>query len=123
MAKVVKGMEQLKRNLDSFKRESKTVLIKGVFNGNVRIANRAKVDHPYIDRTGNLTGSIQAEKPEVSIDKISGETTAGMEYAPHVELGSSNSRPYPFMFPALDAESQGIINGLRSILRTIRWIE
>lgn len=66
-----------------------------------RIVNDARSNHPYTDRTTNLTQSIQQGPVEVSDKKISGVVEARMEYASFVEFGTSRSKPYPFMLPAL----------------------
>lgn len=53
----------------------------------------AKANHPYQDRTGNLTGSIGAE----------GDTfVASMQYASFVDQGTSRAQPYPFADAAVD---------------------
>jgi len=126
--KVVQGMAELKRNLASFKRQAGDVIEKAVFNGCVMIQNEAKSNHPYTDRTGNLTNSIQAMKPKSRGSKIIGETVAGMEYATAVELGVKSGdkgtrRPYPFMFPALEKISPRINREIKDLIKRIRWVE
>lgn len=68
------------------------------------IANQAKADHPYIDRTGNLTNSIGIVPARAAIfGEISGSAQATMAYAEPVEFGvDGHSQPYPFMGPAFE---------------------
>lgn len=114
----VKGFEEIQKNLNKFKKEAKGVLTNAVFHGGTLIQNEAKSNHPYKDRTGNLTGSIQAGTPKVRGTKIIEEVTAGMEYAVHVEM-----KGYPFMFPALEKMSHPINIGIVKLLKAIRWVD
>ncbi len=129
MAKVT-GMAELKRNLALFKIETKMSVVGAVFHGTILIQNEAKTNHPYTDRTGLLTNSIQAVQPKIKGNKIEGEVVAGMGYAADVELGGEkveggnpNRRAYPFMFPALEKMSQPINRGVMSAIKQIRWVE
>lgn len=61
------------------------------------VAHAARADHPYTDRTGALSASIEA-LPAVRVGEVvRGGVLAGAEYAEHVE------RSHPFLAPALDA--------------------
>lgn len=59
------------------------------------IAHAAAADHPYTDRTGNLTGSIEALPAVRTAEGARGGVLAGMDYASHVE-----ARGYAFLEPA-----------------------
>mgnify|MGYP001591167191 CR=1 FL=1 len=68
----------------------------------------AKRDAPFTDRTGNLRNSIAAGVTKVQEHEVEGALSAGypgigasMEYAGFVELGTSRSAPYPYIWPAL----------------------
>lgn len=122
MAKI-EGLDELKRNLDIFEKEAKGNVVGAVFHGAVLIQNEAKSNHPYTDRTQALTNSIQAQPPEVKGTSIIGETIAGQEYAGHVEFGSRNSRPYPFLFPAMEKMSTVIQKGVGDVIKRIKWVE
>ena len=126
----ITGFKELERNLKEFKNTAEQVLIKGVFYGCVLIQNEAKLNHGagahgkgrYENRTTNLTNSIQATPPKVTANMIKGEVIVGMDYAEKVELGSAKSRPYPFLFPALEKMSAPIKKGLQDILKAIKWV-
>lgn len=63
------------------------------------VSEAAKEDHPYQDRTGELTRSIG-----YTVESWNGRTAqvnifATASYAESVEFGTSKSRAYPFLFP------------------------
>ena len=66
-----------------------------------RVVNEAKQNHPYRDRTGNLTQSIQPGPVTADEKSVEGVVEARMEYASYVEFGTSRARPYPYLVPAL----------------------
>ena len=66
-----------------------------------RIVDDAKINHPYRDRTGNLTQSIQIGPVAVDDKGVEGVVEARMEYASFVEFGTSRNKPYPYLVPAL----------------------
>lgn len=59
------------------------------------IAHAARADHPYTDRTGDLSGSIEALPAVRTDDGARGGVLAGMDYASHVE-----AKGYAFLEPA-----------------------
>lgn len=63
-----------------------------------RIADAAKGDHPYTDRTGDLTASIRAYAPRALGTAIRSEVVADMPYADYVE----RRRPFAYLGPASD---------------------
>lgn len=65
------------------------------------VANEARGNHPYTDRTQNLTNAIAPGKITVGLNFMSGEVVAQKEYAEFVEQGTSRSRPFPYLGPAL----------------------
>jgi HK97 gp10 family phage protein len=81
----------------------------------VVVANKAKENHEhgsdphamerFETQTGALVRSIKSELTTVGHNEVVAQTFSTMEYAPNVELGTSKTRAYPFLFPAL-AESQ-----------------
>ncbi len=66
-------------------------------------AQHARAEHPYTDRTGNLTASIEALPARAVGDRVEGGVVAGMDYASYVDEGTSRARPYPYMEPAARA--------------------
>lgn len=62
-------------------------------------ASIARADHPYTDRTGALTASLEALPATAQGSIARGGVAAGTDYAEHVER-----RPgFAFLGPALDA--------------------
>jgi hypothetical protein len=63
------------------------------------VSTDAKKDHPYIDRTGELTRSIgyTVESWRGRILQVNVFATAS--YAEAVEYGTARSRAYPYLFP------------------------
>lgn len=55
----------------------------------------------YVNRTGHLTRSITPELTNVSFEEVVAQVFTNVEYAPNVELGTSRTRAFPFLFPAL----------------------
>lgn len=66
----------------------------------VRVERRAKQLAP-VD-TGRLRSSVTHEMAEEGGDLV-GRVGTDVDYAPHVELGTSRARAQPFLRPALDA--------------------
>lgn len=70
-------------------------------------------DERYYDRSGRLTNSIRADKVKAERGKIQADVLAGtpglVEYAAAVEFGTSRSRAYPFLGPALSVNEKKII--------------
>lgn len=67
-----------------------------------RVAEEARSTHPYTDRTGDLTDSIEALDTNREGDFVRGYVVAGMGYASYVEEGTSRNRPYPYLRPAAE---------------------
>ena len=76
-----------------------------------RAAERARAEHPYTDRTGNLPASIGPRQTFVRGDRVEGGVEAQMPYASYIEEGTDNEDgseripPMPYLKPALDAVS------------------
>jgi len=69
------------------------------------IAEEARSNHPYQNRTGDLQASTQALEPTGSFysDTLLGEVVALEDYATYVE-----DKGYQFLEPALEAKSSQI---------------
>ena len=63
-----------------------------------------KDSHPYTDRTGNLTGSMNANALAVGA-----EMRVEMPYAGFVDKGTSRNRPYPFT-PLAERTAENSLN-------------
>jgi HK97 gp10 family phage protein len=81
----------------------------------VDVANHAKANHErglahtqgrFETRTGALVGSIMPDLTEVSKTAVEAQVVATMDYGPNVEFGTSRSRAYPFMGPAMTENAQ-----------------
>lgn len=110
------GLNDLLRNLDVTKDIAKTATAAAMAAVSIDVANYAKANHTFQNRTQNLENSIQPLPVEVEDETVIGavqassKDKAGMEYAPFVELGTSRSAPYPFMQPAVEANKQNLLN-------------
>ena len=74
------------------------------------LSREAVLEHEDLQGTGaprfftwsaKLVNSIKAEKVKVFVNGIKGKVTASEPYATKIEIGSANSRAFPFMGPAL----------------------
>lgn len=74
------------------------------------VALQASTTHPYTDRTGGLSRSIQAAPVigSIATHNLRGVVVAGEDYASFVEEGTSRSRPYPYLAPAAAAVDAAI---------------
>lgn len=88
-------------------------------------AQHARAEHPYTDRTGNLTASIEALPARTVGDRVEGGVVAGAIYASYVDEGTDRSRPYPFMEPAAQATEPYVDEiaerGLRAATTAAGW--
>jgi hypothetical protein len=66
-----------------------------------KVSLGAKWDHPYQDRTGNLTSSIGFTVEVWKNNTAQLNIYATATYADEVEYGTSKSKAYPFLFPKL----------------------
>lgn len=58
-------------------------------------------DPRFYTHSSKLVNSIKPEKVKVFVNGLKGEVTASEPYATKIEIGSSNSRAFPFFGPAL----------------------
>lgn len=111
MAKLIEvtvdGMNNLLRNIDILKDTVVTAQAAGMAKVCIDVANYAKENHSFQNRTENLENSIQPQPVEIENGCITGTVIAtgkaGMNYAAYVEFGTAKSAPYPFMTPAVEA--------------------
>jgi hypothetical protein len=71
-------------------------------------AAHARENHPYTDRSSNLTLSIGGYLVEQSELGAEGEIEAKADYASYVDKGTSRSKPYPFMDEAEKVANQAL---------------
>ena len=91
------GRENLINNLSTFSAKVVREFIHATEITQAEVTNFAKQKHPYKDRTGNLTASIQPGSIYITNKTISGVIEARMQYASYVE------RTHPYLFPAIVA--------------------
>ena len=96
----IKGDQAIIRALQKAPRQTGEEIRRDIDFITTDIANTAKQDHPYIDRTGNLTNSIGIVPAKEVVGGYEGVAQAVMDYAEDVEGGTEHSRAFPFMGPA-----------------------
>lgn len=111
----IDGLNDLLRNIDVLKDTVLTAQAAGMAQVSIDVAEYAKANHPFQNRTYNLENSIQPLPVEVEDNIVVGAVEAGMEYAPWVEFGTSKSAPYPFLNPAKEANKQNLIDTMAAV--------
>lgn len=97
----VGGVDEMVRNLSRFSDKALERVAAAAQIAQARIVNDAKNDHPYKDRTGNLTNSIQPGIVQITDAEVDAYVEARMQYASFVEFGTSRAHAYPFLTPAM----------------------
>lgn len=105
MSVTVLGREQLVQNLSRWRESLVERIVTHTEIVQAQVVDFAKANHPYTDRTENLTNSIQPGRIVVQDDVITAEVAARQEYAAFVEFGTSRARPFPFLAPAIAAHA------------------
>lgn len=113
------GIPQLVKNFSRFRGLALKAIVTAAEMSQARVVNDARNDHPYKDRTQNLTNSIQPGAVEVTDDTVIAYVEARMQYASFVEFGTSRARAYPFLTPALLRNSNGFRKNLARQLDAI----
>jgi hypothetical protein len=124
----VKGLKELNENLIVFCKETIANLGLAITNTSLAIQNEAKDNHPYQDRTGHLTQSIQAQITEIKEDMIIGAVDVGMDYGVYLE--EPDELPYHrfdgayrFLLPALESKLEFFKNECRDAMRASKWVK
>lgn len=125
MAKLIEvtidGMSDLLKNIDLLKNNTINAQAVGMALVTVDVANYAKQNHPFQNRTEKLENSIQPLPVKLDKDNvIEGSDRASMEYAEPVEFGTSRSRPYPFMIPARDANAKNLRDTMAKVQERVQ---
>ncbi len=97
----IKGLPQLVKNLSKYSDQVLQGVVAACQITQALIVNDARADHPYKDRTGNLTNSIQAGDVVIDDKEVTAYVEARMQYASFVEFGTSRAQAYPFLTPAM----------------------
>ena len=110
---------------------SKSVVLRNISNvveATLNLAaNNAKANHGsnahavdrYVNQTVNLTRSIFTDSPKVRVDRVEGIFYANMDYASHLEFGTSQMPAFPFMFPALVSVQENFKAGLQVAVKKV----
>ena len=114
----VRGQEELLRNLSKYGQVKVAEIYQAVATVQAMVVNDARMTHPYTDRTTNLTKSIQAGVVTLDDDTVSAEVKAEAEYASFVEMGTSRSKPYPFLTPAIERNQAVFFKAVKKAMRT-----
>ena len=109
------GLNDLLRNIDVLKDTVVTAQAAGMAQVCIDVADYAKTNHPFQNRTCNLENSIQPEPVEIEDNVITGTVRAGTEYAAYVEYGTAKSAAFPYMEPAKEGNKQNLIDTLKAV--------
>lgn len=74
----------------------------------------AQADHPYTDRTYQLSGSAHAE-PRSGVRSPGAVMIWPADYASYVNNGTERSKPYPFVPRAMEAAEAALFYGISFI--------
>lgn len=116
----ITGVPKVLENLKEYQGRILQALVSAAEVSQARIVNDARANHPYTDRTQNLTNSIQAGLVRVTEEGVEAYVEARMEYASYVEFGTSRSKPYPFLTPAMLRESPNYIKTAAKLIDRIK---
>ena len=117
----VEGMGNLLKNINVLKDATLTAQAAGMASVTIDVANHAKQNHPFQNRTENLENSIHPLPVELEKDSvIVGAVKAGMEYAEYVEFGTSKSAPYPYLVPAKEANAKNLIDTMAKVQERVQ---
>ncbi len=122
---IVTGLNALLKNIGRINaatiRKVSTIVEKRA----VRVRNHAKADHfkglahavgRYENQTSNLTNSITSKLTRADATAVEAIVFTNKEYAPKLEFGEGNRKPYPFMRPAMEAN----LDGFRADMKALR---
>ncbi|MBU2703685.1 HK97 gp10 family phage protein [Sporomusaceae bacterium BoRhaA] len=109
------GLNNLLRNIDILKDTTVTAQAAGMAKVCIDVADYAKANHPFQNRTQNLENSIQPDPVEIEDGVIVGPVRAGMDYAAYVEFGTAKNAPYPYLNPAKEANKQNLVDTLKAV--------
>lgn len=120
----VTGVSKILAQLTGIRDSVRKQVIEVVEKNAVRVANHAKEKHGkgfahaigrYENQTTNLTNDIRAHNAQVVGNVVEASIATNKEYAPRVEFGTSRTKAYPFMGPALHAIEPRYLAELRAL--------
>ncbi len=113
----VLGREALVKNLSDLSGRVLDRLTAAVEISQSEVADEARLNHPYTTRTGQLEHSAQPGQIVITDTTVTGEVVEDKDYASYVELGTSRSRPFPHLFPALTSRAQAFKNRVAFVVK------
>ena len=120
MSAEILGRAQLVKNFSDFHDKVVDAIVAQTEIIQARVANFAKSNHHYTDRTGNLTNSIQPGEIFVKNNVVEAEVAARMTYASYVEGGTSKMRAFPYLHPAIVAHAGEFRSRIQMAIRNTR---
>lgn len=113
----INGLNELLGNVQELKDVSEKAVAASLAQIAMEIAEDAKQNHSFQNRTGNLEASIQPLPVEMKGKRFSQIVRAGMSYAVYVEKGTEKNNPHPFMGPALERNKTNIPKTISATIR------
>ena len=110
----INGLNDLFRNVQHLKGASEKATVSALAQVAIDVANDARDNHTFTNRTGNLEGSIQPLPVEMKGRRFIQKVRAGMSYAYYVEFGTEKTNAYPFMNPALNRNATNQTDTLKA---------
>ena len=113
----ISGQKKVLNNLFIAKNKVLARVAEAVEKTAVDVANHAKANHTtgqahsqgrFERKSGILQKSIFSDLETVNFDEVKAVVFTNLEYAIPVEFGTSKTRAYPFMFPALIANQENL---------------
>ncbi len=112
-----KGITEIVANIKKYEARSERRIKIAIDMTQSQVVTEARTNHPYQDHTENLTNSIQKIPIQVERGSIVGQVEAYMPYASKVEGGTSRSRAYPFLAPAVLKNERFFVRQIAKALR------
>lgn len=109
MAKI-EGQKELEKKFKETRKKSKKTIEEALVNSALIVERDAKINAP-VD-TGRLRSSITHKEDGFGSYNPAVEIGTNIEYAKHVEFGTSRQSAKPFLFPAYNNNKSKIIKEL-----------
>jgi HK97 gp10 family phage protein len=114
----VRGVEELSRKLTGMaQKASGSQLAAALRAGGLVIEVPAKIKAPVL--TGNLRRSIHTETAVSGSNEAEARVGTNVEYAPHVEFGTSKQRAQPHLRPAYDENKNAAVDEIAAVLEEL----
>lgn len=94
------GMDRVQANIAALRNRMIAAAAAAGDESALLLSSYAKANAPWTDQTGVLRGSIKGES-EVSGSTVVVRISENTTYAPYVEAGTSRSRAFPALWPAV----------------------